>query len=57
MKLPAHQFLDERHISYEQLVFPAETKKGATNVADALGSQPSQMAKTLIFDTDKDERG
>ena len=56
MKLPAHQYLDERHIAYEQLVFPADTEKGAANVADALGYQPSQMVKTLIFETDKEER-
>lgn len=56
MNLPAHAYLDERQIPYEKLTFPPGTEKGASNVAEALGYQPSQMVKTLIFETDKDER-
>jgi len=56
MTLPSHTYLTQRGISFEKLIFPPETEKGASNVADALGFQPSQMVKTLIFETDKDER-
>ena len=56
MKLPSHHYLDERHIPYKTLVFSPETEKGASNVAYALGYQPSQMVKTLIFETDREER-
>ena len=56
MNLPAHHYLDERHIPYEKLIFSPETEKGASNVADALGYQPSQMVKTLIFETGGGER-
>ena len=56
MNLPAQRYLDERHIPYEKLIFSPETEKGASNVADALGYQPSQMVKTLIFETDREER-
>ncbi len=56
MTLPSHTYLTQRGIPFEKLIFPPETEKGASNVADALGFQPSQMVKTLIFETDKDER-
>lgn len=56
MNLPAHHYLDKRQIPYQNLVFPVDTEKGASNVADSLGYQPSQMVKTLIFETDKEER-
>jgi len=56
MNLPAHHYLDERHIQYEKLNFSTGTDKGASNVADALGYQQSQMVKTLIFETDREER-
>jgi Cys-tRNA(Pro)/Cys-tRNA(Cys) deacylase len=56
VKLPAHSYLDERNIPYETLVFSAETEKGASNVAEALGFQPSQMVKTLIFETGNEAR-
>ncbi len=56
MNLPAHHYLDERHIPYEKLIFSPETEKGASNVADALGYKPSQMVKTLIFETGGGER-
>jgi len=56
MNLPVHHYLDERHIPYEKLIFSPETEKGASNVADALGYKPSQMVKTLIFETGGGER-
>lgn len=56
MNLPSHTYLTQREIPFERLIFPADTEKGASNVADALGFRPSQMVKTLIFETDKDER-
>ena len=56
MTLPAHNYLEEQHIPYEKLTFPPGTEKGASNVADALGHEPSQMVKTLIFETDREER-
>ena len=54
--LPAHDYLDERGIPYRRLAFPPDTEKGAANVAHALGYRERQMVKTLIFETDKDER-
>ena len=51
MDLPAHKFLEQRAIPYRRLRFPAETEKGAANVARALGCAKSQMVKTLIFET------
>lgn len=54
--LPAHAYLDQLHIPYERLTFPSTTEKGAANVARALGYSERQMAKTLIFETDKGER-
>lgn len=51
MDLPAHKFLEQRDIPHRRLQFPAETAKGAANVARALGCAESQMVKTLIFET------
>ena len=51
MNLPAHKFLEQRDIPHRRLQFPAETPKGAANVARALGCAESQMVKTLIFET------
>lgn len=56
MHLPAHQFLDARSIPYHKLTFSPATEKGAGSVARVLGYSESQMVKTLIFLTDKDER-
>lgn len=56
MNLPAHIYLDERHIPYERKSFPPETKKGAANVARTLGFSERQAVKTLIFQTDTGER-
>ena len=56
MDLPAHQFLDQREIPYLKLSFSPETAKGAASVAQALGYQPGQMVKTLIFETGAGER-
>ena len=56
MKLPAHLYLDELNIPYEARSFPAETEKGAANVARALGFSERQAVKTLIFQMDSGER-
>ncbi|MGH9324998.1 MAG: aminoacyl-tRNA deacylase [Vicinamibacteria bacterium] len=56
MKLPAHDYLDGEAIPYETRVFPAETEKGAANVARALGFRDHQMVKTLLFETGRNER-
>ena len=56
MKLPAHQYLDERNIPYEARSFSAETEKGAANVARVLGFSERQAVKTLIFQMDTGER-
>ena len=56
MKLPAHIYLDERNIPYEARSFPAETEKGAANVARVLGFSERQAVKTLIFQMDTGER-
>ena len=55
-KLPAHQYLDENQIPYRRLAFPSSTEKGAAQVAEALGYKPSQMVKTLVFESDRGER-
>ncbi len=55
-KLPAHEFLDRLGIPYETATFPPETEKGAAQVARALGYRERQMVKTLIFETDKQEK-
>ena len=51
MDLPAHEFLDQRGIPYQKFSFSPETSKGAASVAGALGYQPEQMVKTLIFES------
>lgn len=56
MRLPAHDYLDERGIPYERKSFPPETEKGAANVARALGFSERQAVKTLIFEADTGER-
>jgi Cys-tRNA(Pro)/Cys-tRNA(Cys) deacylase len=56
MKLPSHTYLDERGIPYEARSFPAETEKGAANVARVLGFSERQAVKTLIFQVDTGER-
>ena len=56
MNLPAHQFLDGLGLTYQKLSFPADTEKGAASVAEALGYQPGQMVKTLIFESGSGER-
>lgn len=48
-QLPAHTYLDKRHIPYQRIKFPTDTPKGAANVAHALGFSERQMIKTLIF--------
>lgn len=49
MNLPAHNYLDVRHIPYERRSFSPETEKGAANVAHVLGISERQAVKTLIF--------
>ena len=56
MKLPAHDYLDTRGIPYERKSFPAETEKGAANVAQVLGFSERQAVKTLIFQVNTGER-
>jgi Cys-tRNA(Pro)/Cys-tRNA(Cys) deacylase len=56
MKLPSHLFLDSLAIPYEAKSFPAETEKGAANVANALAFPERQAVKTLIFQADTGER-
>jgi len=56
MKLPSHLYLDEQNIPYEARSFPAETEKGAANVARVLGFSERQAVKTLIFHMDTGER-
>ena len=56
MDLPAHRFLEELGIEHERLSFPSDTEKGAAGVARALGYEPGQMVKTLIFETGAAER-
>lgn len=56
MKLPAHQYLDERNIPYEARSFSVDTEKGAANVARVLGFSERQAVKTLIFQMDTGER-
>lgn len=54
--LPSIAFLDRLHIPYRTARFSPSTPKGASNVAIALGLKEHQAIKTLIFETDKDER-
>src|SRR6185369_6055579 len=56
MKLPPHSYLEERNIPYEARSFSPETKKGAANVAHALGFSERQAVKTLVFQVDSGER-
>jgi len=49
-------YLEERNIPYEARSFSPETKKGAANVAHALGFSERQAVKTLIFQVDTGER-
>ena len=56
MDLPAHQYLDQFGIPYQKLTFSPDTPKGAAGVAQALGYQPAQMVKTLIFETGTAEK-
>ena len=56
MQLPAHSYLDGLAIPYQNLEFPPEIEKGAASVAQVLGYHPSQMVKTLIFESGTQER-
>ena len=56
MNLPAHDYLERLGIPYEKGSFPAETEKGAANVAACFGFRARQMVKTLIFEIDSGER-
>jgi len=56
MKLAAYLHLERLGLPYEHRTFLATTEKGAANVARALGFREHQMVKTLIFQTDGEER-
>lgn len=56
MKLPTHVYLDEHGIPYQARSFPADTEKGASNVARVLGFAERLAVKTLIFQADTGER-
>ena len=56
MQLPVHDYLDAVGIPYTTGSFPSTTAKGAAEVAKALGYQPRQMVKTLIFEVDTGEK-
>ena len=56
MQLLAHNYLDALGIPYTTGSFPPSTDKGAAQVAQALGYQPRQMVKTLIFEVDTGEK-
>lgn len=56
MNLAAHEYLDRLGIPYQRATFPETTEKGAAQVARALGFRERQMIKTLIFETDRQER-
>ena len=47
MQLPAHDFLDDAGIAFEKREFPADTEKGAANVARALGFEGPEEPVTL----------
>ena len=55
MKLQSHNYLDQQDIEYEARSFPADTDKGAANVARVLGFPERQAVKTLIFQVDTGE--
>jgi Cys-tRNA(Pro)/Cys-tRNA(Cys) deacylase len=48
-RLPAHKFLDEHQIPYQTHTFMTDIPKTAFAVAEALGYEPGQIVKTLIF--------
>ncbi len=56
MQLPVHDYLDAVGLPYTTGSFPSTTAKGAAEVAKALGYQPRQMVKTLIFEVDTGEK-
>ena len=55
MKLPAHMHLDKNDIHTKRAVFHLKLRKGAANVAHALGFSERQAVKTLIFQVDTGE--
>lgn len=56
LHLPSHEYLDQHAIPYEKASFSPDTEKGAAQVARALGYRERQMIKTLIFETDRQEK-
>jgi Cys-tRNA(Pro)/Cys-tRNA(Cys) deacylase len=54
--LPSHAYLDKLNIPYHTASFSPATPKGAANVAATLGLEEHQAIKTLIFESDKEER-
>ncbi|MBZ0187493.1 MAG: YbaK/EbsC family protein [Candidatus Obscuribacterales bacterium] len=53
--LQSHNYLDSLNLPYEKRTFPENTKKGAANVAHAIGIQERQAVKTLVFAADTGE--
>jgi Cys-tRNA(Pro)/Cys-tRNA(Cys) deacylase len=54
--LPSHRYLDQLSIPYSIASFPPTTSKGAASVALVLGLKEHQAIKTLIFESDQDEK-
>jgi Cys-tRNA(Pro)/Cys-tRNA(Cys) deacylase len=52
----SQSYLDQLHIPYTSANFPPSTPKGASSVALVLGLKEHQAIKTLIFETDREER-
>ena len=54
--LPSQEYLNKLHIPFTATQFPASTPKRASSVALVLGLKEHQAIKTLIFESDKEER-
>lgn len=56
IRLPAHQYLNELHIPYQTHTFMTDIPNTAFAVAEALGYEPRQIVKTLIFQSGTGEK-
>jgi Cys-tRNA(Pro)/Cys-tRNA(Cys) deacylase len=54
--LASHAYLDHLNIPYRIASFSPDTPKGASSVATVLGVKDHQTIKTLIFESDQNER-
>lgn len=56
-RIPTHDYLESRGISFQAVTFPSTTEKGAASVARALGPVVTsrQVIKSLIFETSSKE--